>query len=126
MRRQSNRQRRFSESMSRFTVLLFLEKTPNWDTTRGANNFRPFFSRGSLQFLRVCKPADLPVRGWCVNECESGSNLGPILPIVPFHGLCLVFARNVDVFKPSETLVVGREDDMVFARSFNADAVVGK
>ena len=34
--------------------------------------------------------------------------------------------RSIDVFEPSEALFVGRKDDMVFARFFNANTVVGK
>jgi len=61
-----------------------------------------------------------------MDECNSRSDLRPILPIVPFHGRCLVFGGNIDVFIPSETLVVRRKDDVVVTRFFNADAIVGK
>jgi len=61
-----------------------------------------------------------------MDGCDSRPDLRPILPIVPFHGRCLVFGGNFDVFMPSETLVVRRKDDMVSARFFDTDAIVGK
>ena len=61
-----------------------------------------------------------------MEKCGSGSNLRPILSIVPFHGCCLVLGRNVNIFKPSETLVVRGKDYPIFARLFNTNAVIGK
>ena len=61
-----------------------------------------------------------------MDVCDSWSNLRPILPVIPFHSRCRVFCRNIYVFEPSELFGVGRKDRMVFARFFDADAIVGK
>ena len=74
----------------------------------------------------VCRSGDLTVRVQDIDECDSWADLSPILSAVPFQGRRLIFCGNVYVFKPSESLVVGRKNCMILARFFDADPVVGK
>jgi len=114
IRKRSERRRRFSVSMSSLTVLYYIKSI---EGSRETFHAGAFMCDAGLS-APPSREDDGSSRGYV--------NLHPILPIIPFHGRCLIFNGSINVVKPSEPFIICRKDNTVLARFLNPNSVVRK